>query len=161
MDDITKIEEEVIDERFLAQLAIDAIYNFVNNHNEQFKDDPEMQLDIGDRLSKSFIMWEFVRRFCFPDNKCGFSMINYDRFLYPDFAPCYETKRLDTFTFTKLKKRAKELLETEGEKLKTKEGGNDIIAHWQSIIDGKAPFGYEIYNPLTSLTRSSEDSKKS
>ena len=148
-------DDEVIDEKFLARFAIESIKDFVKEHNDYFKDDPDMQLDIDNNVSKALIMWEFVRQFCFSNNKCGFKMINYDQFLYPDYAQKFEKKQISTLDFAKLQKSAKELLENHSPDLDPK-----VVAHWQSIVDGKAPFGYEICNPFAHLKPTPDDKEE-
>ena len=83
-----------------------------------------------------FVMWDFILDWQYIDNKCGLRMIDYDYMLYPQYEYKFK-KTLSTETFELLQKEAKKLLEEHV-------GNPLVIEHWQSIVDGKVPFGYKI-----------------
>jgi len=86
-----------------------------------------------------FVMWDFIRFWNHESNKCGMRLIDYDDMLYPQHDYKFE-KTIDKRTFEALQKAAKERLkEAEKEPVHPK-----VAEHWQSIVDGKVPFGYSI-----------------
>jgi hypothetical protein len=36
------------------------------------------------------VMWEFIRQWNYPNNKCGMRLIDYDNFLYPQYAKSFD-----------------------------------------------------------------------
>jgi hypothetical protein len=85
----------------------------------------------------SFVMWEFIRQWCFPTNKCGLKIVNYDDMLYPQYRYKFE-KRITEDEWHILKKQAEFLLTN-----KTFVHP-DVKQHWENISAGIIPFGYEI-----------------
>ena len=83
-----------------------------------------------------FIMFEFARQICYPGNKCGLRMINYDDMLYPQ----YENKFRQTIS----KETFESLQKTADEKLKADWAHPIVEEHWKSIVSGNAPFWYII-----------------
>lgn len=84
----------------------------------------------------SVTMWDFLLGWSFTDNKCGMKIVNYDKFLYPQYEDYYG-KTLSESTFKEIQKVAKEMLENES-------AAHIVRKHWQSIVDGNVPFGYKI-----------------
>ena len=84
-----------------------------------------------------FVMWDFIRDWEYRHNKCGLRIVDYDNMLYPQYDYKFE-KRISLDTWAAIQKAAKENLEDETHAHPT------VIAHWQSIVDGKIPFGYTI-----------------
>ena len=84
-----------------------------------------------------FVMWDFIRQWEFPSNKCGLKIVNYDNMLYPQ----YEEKFAKTIS-----KDAWALIQKEAvERLKDCEHcHSDVVMHWKSIVGGEVPFGYVI-----------------
>lgn len=84
-----------------------------------------------------FVMWDFVRQWMYRDNTCGLKIFNYDDMLYP--SSNYKFKdTISSFTWDAIQKEAKRLLESDefvSERVKK---------HWQTIVDGVVPFGYEV-----------------
>lgn len=80
------------------------------------------------------IMWEFIRHWGHIEGPA--SLINYDYMLYPQYENRFTT--IDSETFAYLQNKAKEYLAEEDK------GMADMRTHWQSIVDGKVPFGYTI-----------------
>ncbi len=86
-----------------------------------------------------FVMWDFVRDWMFSNNKCGLKIIDYDELLYPQYYDKYE-KTISDETWIALQNEAKR-------NLKEKDYASVTVKeHWQSIADGKIPFGYKLQN---------------
>lgn len=85
----------------------------------------------------SFIGWEMVKDFMVSNNKTGMKLINYDELLYPQYR--YKFKKEISETLWKmLQQEAKKLLKT------APDAHPRVIKHWQSIVDGKVPFGFKV-----------------
>jgi hypothetical protein len=82
-------------------------------------------------------MWDFVLDWQYRNNKCGLRMLNFDDMLYPQYDYKF-AKTISAEQFEKIKEQAKENLE------KNEHAHPDVIKHWQSIVDGKVPFGFTI-----------------
>lgn len=83
------------------------------------------------------VMWDFVRYWLFEDNKVGLKLFNYDDMLYPQNEYKYE-KTISEDVWKKLKEEAQNKLSSDSNAHPT------VIKHWESIVDGKVPFGYEV-----------------
>jgi hypothetical protein len=84
-----------------------------------------------------FVMWDFITGWTYTGNKCGLKMVDYDNMLFPQYGYKFE-KTISSDVWESLKKQAEE-------NLKDKQYAHpDVIAHWQSIVDGKVPFGYSV-----------------
>lgn len=84
-----------------------------------------------------FVMWDFIREWEFSSNKTGLRLVDFDDMLYPQYDVKFE-KTIPKHTWEALQKEAEE-------KLKDIKGVHpNVVAHWQSIVDGKVPFGYKI-----------------
>lgn len=83
------------------------------------------------------VMWEFVREWLDLDGVVR--LVQYRDMLYPQ----YESKFAKAIT-----PDVWEDLQSEARKLLAKERRNGasspVVAHWQSIVDGRVPFGYEV-----------------
>lgn len=84
-----------------------------------------------------FVMWDFIRDWSFSDNKCGMKIVDYDNMLYPQYDDKFD-KTISYDTWSALQKEAKKNLEERAH------AHPKVIAHWQSIVDGVVPFGYEV-----------------
>lgn len=84
-----------------------------------------------------FVMWDFIRDWEYRHNKCGLKIVDFDDMLYPQYDYKFE-KRISLDTWAAIQKAAKENLENETYAHPT------VREHWQSIVDGKVPFGYII-----------------
>lgn len=82
-------------------------------------------------------MFDFIRDWNFSNNKCGLKIIDYDDMLYPQYYDKFK-KTISRETFEELQKEAEENLKN------TEYAHPNVVAHWQSIVDGKVPFGYKI-----------------
>lgn len=85
-----------------------------------------------------FVMWDFIRDWNYRDNKCGMRIIDYDSMLYPQYDNYFQ-KTISKEAFESLQKESKRLLED-----KKDYAHPNVIKHWQSIVDGKVPFGYVV-----------------
>lgn len=88
-----------------------------------------------------FVMWDFIRDWEFMNNQCGLKIVDYDDMLYPQYAYKFE-KIISTKAWYALQKEAAKRIEEDGT-----HGYNahpNVVAHWQSIVDGKVPFGYAV-----------------
>lgn len=86
----------------------------------------------------SAIMWEFITHWNHESNKCGMRLIDYDNFLYPQYADKFQ-KVISQDVWNSLQTQAKTNIE-----LSDGHVHPNVLAHWQSIVDGKVPFGYTI-----------------
>lgn len=89
-----------------------------------------------------FVMWDFIRDWTKEDNKCGLRLVDYDDMLYPQYDDRFD-KTIDSDVWNALQEQAKNKLEedTNNELYKAHP---DVVAQWQSIVDGKVPFGYVV-----------------
>lgn len=81
------------------------------------------------------IMWEFIREWMSYDKK-PMRLIDYGDMLYPQYEDKF--KKISEDTWIWLQEQAERNL---------KENSNshpNVVAHWQSIVDGNIPFGFEI-----------------
>lgn len=82
------------------------------------------------------VMWEVIRHMNYESNKCGLRLLDMDDLLYPQ----YEHK------FTAISKGTWDAVKKEAQKRLTERGTahHDVVDHWESIINGKVPFGLRI-----------------
>lgn len=88
-----------------------------------------------------FVMWDFVRQWNHKNNKTGMRLINYDDLLYPQHANKFD-KTLTPSTWEHVQKEAKAKIEEAHDDAHGYAVHPDVMAHWQSIADGKLPFGF-------------------
>lgn len=84
-----------------------------------------------------FVLWDFIRQWNFPYNKCGLKIIDYDNMLYPQYDYRFD-KIIPEDVWKLLQKEAKKNLETK------ETASEDVVEHWKSIVDGKVPYGYTV-----------------
>ena len=82
------------------------------------------------------VMWEVIRHMNYEDNKCGLRLLNMDDLLYPQ----YEHK------FCSISSNIWEAVQKEAQKRLLERGAAhpDVVAHLESIVNGKVPFGLRI-----------------
>jgi len=85
----------------------------------------------------SCIMWEFITNWMVEYRDSPLRLLNYNKMLYPQFHGDFE-KVITPDAWMWLQEQAKKNLEESGYAC---EGVKD---HWQSIVDGKVPFGYTV-----------------
>lgn len=83
----------------------------------------------------SCIMWDFIRDYMYPYNKCGMRLIDYDNMLYPQYEYKFD-KTISWSTWEDLQEAAIKNLED------CKCVAPAVVEHWQSIANGIVPFGY-------------------
>lgn len=88
-----------------------------------------------------FVMWDFIRDWNYSSNKCGMKIVDYDNMLYPQYDHNFE-KTISTDTWYALQEEAKKNL------VETDYAHPNVKAHWESIVEGKIPFGYVISDDL-------------
>ena len=79
------------------------------------------------------IMWEFIKHWGHLEGPARLQ--DFEKMLYPQYEEHFNSIDKDTFEY--LQKKAAENLAEE-------KGSDSIREHWQSIVDGKVPFGYVI-----------------
>ena len=82
------------------------------------------------------VMWDVIRHMNYEDNKCGLRLLDMDNLLYPQ----YEHK------FTAISKDTWDAVKKEAQKRLLERGAThpDVVAHWESIVNGKVPFALRI-----------------
>lgn len=81
------------------------------------------------------IMWEFIKRWMHID--CPARLQKYDDLLYPQYAEKFVAISAETWDW--LQKQAAEKI-AENNAL----AHPDVLAHWQTIVDGTIPFGLQL-----------------
>lgn len=85
-----------------------------------------------------FVMWDFIRQWSYPSNRCGLKIVNYDNLLYPQYKDKFE-KTIPKNTWERVQDVAsKELEGLEGIE------SDWVVDHWKSIVNGEVPFGYKV-----------------
>jgi len=82
----------------------------------------------------SGVMWKLIRKFMYKSGVL--KLIDYDNMLFPQYEEQFG-KYLDKETFLDLQQKAKKYLENTP-------AHDEVKKHWQGIVDGIVPFGYEI-----------------
>ena len=80
------------------------------------------------------VMWQIIRHMNYEDNKCGLRILDMDNLLYPQYE--YKFCSIGRDTYEAVKKEAQKRL---SEKRATTHPS--VVAHWESIVNGKIPFG--------------------
>jgi hypothetical protein len=87
----------------------------------------------------NFVTLQFMQEW--GGNKPPFKITNFDKLLYPQYKNDFTSISKSTWEW--LQKEAKKNLE-DNESEAPISAHPDVIAHWQSIVDGKVPFGFTI-----------------
>lgn len=90
-----------------------------------------------------FVMWDFVRHWMYPTNMTGMKLVDYDNMLYPQYDYKFE-KTISSDIWEGLQSAAKKKLEENSEEKQGYTAHPEVVKHWQSIVDGKIPFGFTI-----------------
>lgn len=86
----------------------------------------------------SCVMWNFIMKWSYSNNKCGLRIIDFDEMLYPQYECKFTEKTISQDTFNALQKEA-------SRNLSNKDYAHEnVIKHWESILQGNVPFGYTI-----------------
>ena len=86
----------------------------------------------------SCIGWSMIREYMGIEGTSGARIINYDDLLYPHKENVF--REISQECWDSLQAQAKEMLGMEKEVVPHP----DVKAHWQSIVDGKIPFGMRL-----------------
>lgn len=82
--------------------------------------------------------WQMVSEFLASGDKdAPMKLIDYDKLLYPQYASNFD-KVISADTFKWLQEKAAKNLTNKTH------AHPDVVAHWQSIADGKLPFGFTV-----------------
>lgn len=87
----------------------------------------------------SFMMWDFIKDWQFRNNRTSLKILDYDNMLFPQYEYKFVDKTISSRVWASLQEAAKENLEKDSE-----HAHPAVIAHWQSIVDGKVPFGFTV-----------------
>ena len=84
-------------------------------------------------------LWDFIEDWSSVGNQtqCA-KIIDYDNMLYPQYEDKFD-KSITPETWKRIQEAAKSKLEKDA-----KHAHPDVVKHWQSIVDGKVPFGFYI-----------------
>lgn len=82
------------------------------------------------------VMWQIIRHMNYENNKCGLRLLDMDDLLYPQYE--HKFTEISKDTWDAVKKEAKNRLLERGY------AHPDVVAHWESIVNGKVPFGLRI-----------------
>lgn len=82
------------------------------------------------------VMWEVIRHMNYEDSKCGLRLLNMDDLLYPQYE--HRFRSISSDTWKAVQKEAQKRLSERGT------AHPDVVAHWESIVNGKVPFGLRI-----------------
>lgn len=89
-------------------------------------------------------MWDFIKDWAYPDNKCGLKIVDYDNMLYPQYEYKFNEHTIPEYVWEELQKTAKENLDN-FMKDRNNYTSNRVLVHWSSIAnDGVVPFGYKV-----------------
>lgn len=83
------------------------------------------------------IMWEFIKHWMHEEGPMR--LVKYDEMLFPQYDTRFGTISKETWEYLQ-KKAAENIAE------KNEFAHPDVIAHWQSIVDGTIPFGLALEN---------------
>lgn len=86
----------------------------------------------------SCVLWDVIREWSYSGNETGLRLVDYDNMLYPQYEYKFQ-KTISESTWNRMVEKAKENLSGD----KTFVNPN-VTEHWQSIVDGKVPFGYVV-----------------
>lgn len=90
-----------------------------------------------------FVMWLFIRGWNKTDNKTSLRLLDFDKMLYPQYKEEFD-KTMSKRTWEAIQKEAKRKIEEDDKRGDEGKANYHVKSHWQSIIDGKIPFGYTI-----------------
>ena len=85
-----------------------------------------------------FVMWDFIKQWSYPNAKTGMRLLNFDDMLYPQYSDKF-SKTISRNVWESLQKEAQKRLSDD-----IQLAVDSVVFHWQSIVDGKVPFGYTV-----------------
>lgn len=87
------------------------------------------------------VMWEFIKHWTYGGNKTGMRLLDYDNMLFPQYEYKF-SKTISKQVWERLQEEATKYLEDA--KNFQHDVNPNVKAHWESIVDGNVPFGYEV-----------------
>ena len=87
------------------------------------------------------IMWDIIDKLILTEHECGLEIKNYSDMLYPQYEHRF-AKTISKDTWQLLQQKAKEKIESN--KTTKFPANEEAVNHWQSIVNGKVPFGYAV-----------------
>ena len=84
-----------------------------------------------------FIGWAAIMEFMGIKKDSPVRIVKYENMLYPQYRENFD-KTISQETWKYLQEEARKNLE------ENSSANPRVIEHWQSIVDGKVPFGYEV-----------------
>lgn len=82
------------------------------------------------------VMWEFIKNWMHYENE-PMRLVNYKNMLYPQYGKKFQ-KVISKNTFKWLQEEAQKKIAA------NLDAAPRVIKHWESIVEGRVPFGYEI-----------------
>jgi hypothetical protein len=94
------------------------------------------------------VMWEFITHWMSEYKDKPLKLVNYENMLFPQYEDKFDTT-ISPDTWQYLQKEARRMLDNKPEKEGVYEVDHSqahpaVRKHWQSIVDGKVPFGYRV-----------------
>lgn len=85
------------------------------------------------------VMWDFILGWTYTSNQTSLKIVDYDNMLYPQYWDKFE-KTIAPETWASIQTAAKKNLEED----RGYTVHPNVLAHWESIVAGKVPFGYVV-----------------
>lgn len=85
-----------------------------------------------------FVMFEFIRHWTKETNECGLKLVDYDKFLFPQYEEMFD-KTISKGIWENIQKAARNNLDKEDDFVHPR-----VRAHWKKIAEGVVPFGYKV-----------------
>lgn len=89
------------------------------------------------------VMWLFIKGWIKTDNKTSLRLVDFDKMLYPQYETYFD-KTISKRIWERIQKEAKRNIEEDDKRGDEVKAHPHVRAHWQSIVDGRIPFGYTI-----------------
>ena len=90
-----------------------------------------------------FVMWGFIQNWSLEYKDQPLCLVTYKDMLYPQSSDTFE-KTITSDTWKYLQEEALKLLSASRRQSREVNNGSSIQEHWQSIVDGNVPFGYQV-----------------
>lgn len=159
---ITERDNEIIDEWYAEakKVTTDTLIDFISHVMNDYIHDYGTYVHAvtactvattyacGKELSgfqSSIVGLQYLLHTTYEFGKVGITVRNWDNMLYPQYEHAFD-KTIPKHMWNQLQEEAKRRIEDEIQHgLSERLMANDKVrAHWQSIVDGIVPFGYEI-----------------
>lgn len=146
-----KVRDELIERRKNIKNfdeLIEYIKDVKDNYNRGYGEAPraiaQASLAVAWYLSDVFgitgfqascVMWDFITGWQMTGNTCGLKLVDYDNMLFPQYDHKFE-KTIPSNVWISLKEQASKFIND------FPDASTKVIEHWESIVNGKVPFGY-------------------